>query len=394
MKLEQLSLREKIYRQSQQVILNNQQRGGGYVACPNMPDYAFSWFRDGAFIAYALTVDGLLAPIRTPNSLAAQWDSGWEFHDWCARMVNDRAEALERCIERAARGEPLVIADTLHARYTTNGASGPNDWPEFQLDGPAIWLWSLAKYVEVCRLRPLPAAWEAAVDLVASYLAALWQSPCYDCWEERGDDVHVSTLSAIYAGLGAAQALVPRLDFVSTRQAIRAVILTQGLTPGGELAKSLGLDQVDANLLLATLPGFGLLAPDDPLMERTVARIERDLLADGHGVHRHVEDTYYGGGAWVLLGLWLAWYDQQIGRNDRARKLRDWGEAHADSEGNLPEQVNDVMLSSCYYAGWVEQRGEIACPLLWTHAKYLIVYHGLFDVDKHRPPPQMPHRGG
>jgi GH15 family glucan-1,4-alpha-glucosidase len=382
MKLEQLSLREKIYRRSQQVILENQEQGGGYIACPNMPDYAFSWFRDGAFIAYALTIDGLLAPIRHPTGLAAQWDSALRFHDWCARIVNARAEALERSIDRAARGEPIVLADTLNARYTANGAPGPDDWPEFQLDGPAIWLWSLAKYVDVCRLRPLPVIWEAAVELTARYLAALWQSPCYDCWEERGSDVHVSTLTAIYAGLGAAEALVPRLDFAPTRQAIHNLILTDGLTPSGELAKSLQLDQVDANLLFAALPDFGLLAPDDPLMERTVARIERDLTAEGHGVHRHLEDTYYGGGAWVLLGLWLAWYDQQIGRNGNAQRLAAWAEAHADSEGNLPEQVNDVMLDSGYYAGWVEQRGEIASPLLWTHAKYLLVHHQISDAAK------------
>lgn len=376
MNVEQVSHRQKLYRHSQQVILDNQQPGGGYIACPTMPDYAFSWFRDGAFIAYALTIDGLRAPIQRPNDVAAQWDSALRFHNWCARMVNDRAEALERSIERAARGEPPVLADTLNARYTADGAPGPDDWPEFQLDGPAIWLWSLAKYVDICRFqRPLPVIWEAAVEMTARYLAALWQTPCYDCWEERGGDIHVSTLAAIYAGLGAAQALVPRLDFSAVRQAIRSRIMTEGVTPGGELAKSLKLDMVDTNLLLAALPDFGLLAPDDPLMTRTVARIERELLAVGHGVHRHLQDTYYGGGAWVLLGLWLAWYDQQIGSDAAARSLIEWTEAHADSEGNLPEQVNDVMLSSSSYAGWVEQRGEIASPLLWTHAMYLLVHH-------------------
>ncbi|MCC6803217.1 MAG: glycoside hydrolase family 15 protein [Anaerolineae bacterium] len=380
MKVEQLGLRDKIFRRSQQVILENQQPGGGYLACPNMPDYNFSWFRDGAFIAYALTIDGLHAPIQRPNDVAAQWDSALRFHDWCARMINDRAEALERTIERATRGEPPVLADTINARYTAGGVPGPDGWPEFQLDGPAVWLWSLAKYAEVCRMkRPLPVIWETAIERAARYLAALWQTPCYDCWEERGSDIHVSTLAAIYAGLGAAQSLVPRLDYVEVREAIRRLILTEGMTPSRELAKSLHLDMFDANLLFAALPGFGLLAPDDPLMLRTVARIERDLLAEGHGVHRHREDTYYGGGAWVLLGLWLAWYDQQVGRNAEAERLFAWAEAHADADGNLPEQVNDAMLDTRCYDGWVEQRGVIASPLLWTHAKYLLVYHGFAE---------------
>lgn len=83
---------------------------------------------------------------------------------------DQRAEALERTIARAANGEALVLGDTLNARYQVEGEPGPDDWPEFQLDGPAIWLWSLAKYVNVCRARPLPLYWENAVDLTARYI--------------------------------------------------------------------------------------------------------------------------------------------------------------------------------------------------------------------------------
>ncbi len=367
----------RLHRHSQQVIMDYQQPGGGYLACPEMPDYQFSWFRDGAFIAYALTLDGIYNTVPHRRGMYAQWDSAGRFHAWAAQVVNARADALERTIARAALGQPLVPADTLNARYHDEGSVGPAGWPEFQLDGPGLWVWSLAAYVRACRVNPLPVAWAQAVELVARYLSAVWRYPCYDCWEERGSDVHISTLAAIYAGLGAARHLIPALDVEATRAEIRAFILDQGLTPGGELAKSVGLDMVDANLLLAALPEYGLLAPDDPLMLCTVARIERDLLAEGHGIHRHVEDTYYGGGAWVLLGLWLAWYKTQVGDFDTARRLLDWAVAHADAEGNLPEQTHAAMLDSSFYDGWVEQRGEIARPLLWTHAKYLIVRHAL-----------------
>ncbi|MBK8028921.1 MAG: hypothetical protein IPK17_05315 [Chloroflexi bacterium] len=189
--------------------------------------------------------------------------------------------------------------------------------------------------------------------------------------------MHVSTLAAIFAGLNAAEYLVPRLNFSAVKDAIQKFIFAQGITPGYELAKAVGLDMVDANLLLAALPDFGLLKPDDPLMQRTIARIERDLLAQGHGVHRHRADTYYGGGAWVLLGLWLAWYYTQIGQPERAQEILGWAEAHADADGNLPEQVKDVMFAPDFYEPWVQKRGEIAQPLLWTHAKYLLVRNAL-----------------
>jgi len=44
---------------------------------------------------------------------------------------------------------------------------------------------------------------ERAAGLVANYLTALWQLPCYDCWEEYPDKMHPHTLAAIYGGLKA-----------------------------------------------------------------------------------------------------------------------------------------------------------------------------------------------
>jgi GH15 family glucan-1,4-alpha-glucosidase len=363
---------EPLEQYSRMIILSNQQPNGAYLACPNMPDYRFSWFRDGAYISYALTLDGEKNGISHGGSMAAQWESAIKFHDWCAGIINKRAERLERAIEYAQKGQQPAPGDILNARYADDGQEGPGDWPEFQLDGPGTWLWSLAEYAHYARIKPLPLAWQRAVDLAARYLAALWPIPCYDCWEERGRNVHISTLASIYAGLRAAQRLMPGLDFEETTELIRQFVLSQGLTPGGELAKSVGLDQVDANLISVAVPNR-LFAPDDPVMRRTVARIERELHVSGSGIYRHVEDTYYGGGPWVLLALWLAWYYVEAGEAGRAQSLVEWAERQADAQGNLPEQVNAPLLSPSYYAGWVAQRGPIANPLLWSHAEYLIV---------------------
>lgn len=357
------------------VILDNQQPSGAYLACPTMPDYQFSWFRDGAYISYGLVQDGRYVGIQHGGSMAAQWESAGRFHTWCVEMIISREDRIERTIARAEKGEPLEPRDLLNARYRADGKEGPDEWPEFQLDGLGTWLWSLHDYMQIARITPIPESWENAVRLTARYLAALWNTPCYDCWEERGSDLHISTIGAAYAGLDAAEKLVKGLNFAETKAAMRAFVLSKGLTPSGELAKSVGLDMVDANLLSAALP-HGLLALDDPIFQRTVARIERDLHATNSGVHRHLDDVYYGGGAWVLLALWLAWYYQQIGAPVKADELIAWAEKQADADGNLPEQVNEAMFAPAHYEPWVEQRGTIANPLLWTHAKYLIVRGG------------------
>lgn len=354
------------------VILQNQQPGGAYLACPVMPDYQFSWFRDGAYIAYALTVDGLKTSADHNYSMAAQWESAYKFHSWCAERVNEREASLAQAVASGLSGEQPAPQHRLNARYRADGVEGPQEWPEFQLDGAGTWLWSLAEYLKATRFTPLPYEWERAVITTAHYLAALWRFPCYDCWEERGEDIHTSTLGAIYAGLKAVQVMIPELDFTATCADIRAFVLEHCLTPAGELAKSAGLDQIDANLLTVVLP-HGMFAADDPIMLRTLARIERDLLAVTGGLHRHVEDVYYGGGAWVLLDLWRAWYYVELGQRDTARQILAWVESTADADGHLPEQVNTAMLAPEHYAPWVAERGTIANPLLWTHAMYLLV---------------------
>lgn len=366
-------MNEALRLHSLKVLLDNQTPNGAYYACPMMPDYYFSWFRDGSFIAHALTIDGAHIGIQHSGSMAAQWESASRFHSWCAEIVNTREERVERSIARALAGEPPDVHDLLNARYSPDGSEGPDSWPEFQLDGLGTWLWSLREHVRVTHVMPLPTSWENAAHLVTRYLSALWSTPCYDCWEENGSLIHISTLAAIYGGLEAAQDLLLNVDTTSTRAAIRAFVLEKGLTPSGELAKSVGWDMVDANLLGAAVP-YGLLDLHDPIIQRTIARIEREIYAPGFGIHRYIKDTYYGGGAWLLLVAWLGWYDVQTGNLDRARSILADIERHATPAGDFPEQVVPPMLASqSDYDNWVNMRGQIATPLLWSHAMYLLL---------------------
>ena len=90
---------------SLKVILGNQAANGAYPACPTMPDYQYSWFRDGAYIAYALTLDGEAGSAQFNGSMGAQWESAFRFHNWVAARVIERTDRLERAIAAAQRGE-------------------------------------------------------------------------------------------------------------------------------------------------------------------------------------------------------------------------------------------------------------------------------------------------
>lgn len=44
----------KLVDQSLAIITAGQSPEGAYIACPSYPTYAYSWFRDGTFIAAAM----------------------------------------------------------------------------------------------------------------------------------------------------------------------------------------------------------------------------------------------------------------------------------------------------------------------------------------------------
>lgn len=346
-----------LYQRSIEIILENQSPSGAYIASPNFPTYHYCWFRDGSFIAHAMDLTG-------------QHESAQRFHRWVADRVNERGDLVRTGLEKAISGQKLTDAEILHTRYRLDGTDGePGDWPNFQLDGFGTWLWALNEHQKHNPKVYLSQPVLDAAELVADYLCGLWSLPCYDCWEEFPDHIHPHTLAAIYGGLQAHSTLTGR-DHAGVTGLIRSQLLA-GAKEFGHFVKFPGSPGVDASLLGLCVP-YCVVKSDDPIMLRTVKQIELTILHEG-GLHRYAKDSYFGGGEWILLTAWLAWYWQEAGETEKAWQLRHWIEAQADEHGWLPEQVPVALNDESMYAPWVQRWGPIANPLLWSHAEYLIL---------------------
>ncbi len=350
------------------VLLANQTSRGAFLACPTMPDYRYSWFRDGSYIAYAL-------------DLVGEHAAAHRFHGWAAGVITANAATVARAEACAVQGLSPAEDAVLHTRYTVAGRAGSDAWPNFQLDGVGTWLWAVCDHV-ARHAEPLPTPWQEAVALAARYLVALWRQPNFDLWEENGDRRHTYTQAAIYGGLAAAGCTLERPDLLKVARDVQAELLTAAERTG-HFTKFLLSDSgcgrspdrataVDGALIGVALP-YGVVPADHPALARTVALIERDLRKDGGGVHRFARDVYYGGGEWVLLTAWLGWYYAVTGQKERARELLGWVKTQADPHGDLPEQVPQHLIEPSTYQPWVDVRGPIAKPLLWSHAKHLIL---------------------
>jgi GH15 family glucan-1,4-alpha-glucosidase len=279
-------------------------------------------------------------------SVVGEVASAEAFFRWGALVIEAREGLVRAAVDRHRAGERVDVERHLHARYTLDGDESGVPWPSFQLDGYGTWLWALREHErrhgsELGDLRP-------AVQLTLEYVAEFWREPTTDWWEER-EGLHAATLACCYAGLAAWEH--------ETAAAIRS-----------DPAADPSLARLDASLLACATP-FGMV--DYGAFASVLADIERELVSPGGGVHRHLDDVYYGGGEWLLLAALLGWHYAELGRLDEAHEKLEWVAAHARSGGELPEQSQDHLLAPEQYAPWVERWGLPASPLLWSHASFL-----------------------
>ncbi|MBA2666355.1 MAG: glycoside hydrolase family 15 protein [Trueperaceae bacterium] len=339
------------------LILEHQDPAGAYPASPSFSQYPHAWLRDGSFVAYAMDRAGL-------------HESAARFHTWVARTVLRYEDHVETSITASHRGEAPEEFDFLPARFGVDGSWRRDGWPNFQLDGYGHWLWSLAEHRRLAPGREDTHALDRAAALVGRYLVAFWHEPCYDAWEEYRSQLHTATLASLHAGIATLQDAASVPGAADAVAAIHATI-TNECVVAGRFVKHIGNPAVDASLLWLATP-FGVLPEHDARVRATVEEIERTLVVDG-GVTRYAADTFYGGGAWILLTAWLGWYHARAGDRSRARACLAWIERQRDADGALPEQVPTSRTNERFLRHWTTRWGASAKPLLWSHAMALVL---------------------
>jgi GH15 family glucan-1,4-alpha-glucosidase len=239
-------------QRSVEVILAGQSESGAYVASPAFDNYAYCWFRDGAFVADAMREAG-------------ETESANRFLDWCARVIHSRP------------------AGPWDARYRLDGTREDSDWAKLQLDGLGLYLGALRRADR----------WDESADVVARWLGDHWGQPCTDWWEER-EGVHAVTLWCIGNGLRSdeikREALAhvdDRLDasllFIGTPEIVERVE-AHLVSPGGGVWRHLEDDYYGGGEWLLLTAMLGLAYADHGRADdarRCLAWIEAHATPDG-----------------------------------------------------------------------------------------------------------------
>ncbi len=352
--------------------------------------YSYMWPRDGALVANALSHAGYSEITRA-------------FYDFCNSVLTDGGYLLHKYNPDRSWGSswhPWVDKD------------GKPQLP-IQEDETALVLYSLWQHYRIFHDIEFVAPHFRSLITPAADFLVIYREPhthlpaaSYDLWEERRG-ILTFTTAAVYAGLDAAanfSHLFGEEELTAKyRQAaeeIKEAALSSlwdeergyfsrmiNVNNNGMISRDTTLDSSICGLFL-----FGMLAPDDPKVERTMHTLEQTLWVKTSvgGMSRYENDYYYQtthdlsqaqGNPWFICTLWLAQYRIAHAKTpdelQQARPLLQWVHTHTLSSGVMAEQIHPFT-------------GEplSVSPLTWSHAEYILTvrwYLGKYHRFKNTP---------
>lgn len=369
----------RLYKQSLLIVRTQTDVNGAIIAAndsdimqSNRDHYSYMWPRDGALIAYAMTMAGYQGMI-TP------------FFHFCANALSPDGY--------------------LHHKYNPDGTVGSSWHPylnggnmqlPIQEDETALVLFALWQdYVRHGDIELPQSLYRTLIRRTARFMSSYIEhdmnlpKPSYDLWEERYG-IFTFTSSAVYGGLIAAANFCSLFGdeerasrYRHTAEKIKAGILKHLYDEEeGRFVRGLVLDNgewVKDKTLESSVYGifeFGVLPADDPRVVKTMEanRAGLTIKTEVGGVARYHHDYYFQrssdiekipGNPWIICTLWMAEWEIEYAKTmkdlEAPRRTLEWVVQHAMESGILPEQLDPF------------DGGPVSvAPLTWSHATYVL----------------------
>lgn len=353
-----------VYDRSVFVMRDCQSTSGAIIASPDPrtlksggDNYNYNWWRDGAYIARAMSEVGLHR-----NAVG--------FLRFAAKCQEEEGYFLHRHFPDGS------VGSTWHPP------------PFLQVDQTASVIDAVLRYYECSgTLDELMPSWDLvrrAADFLMEFVDEQGlPKPSFDLWEER-KAVNVYTVAAAIRGLSSAakigQALGKRVGlWTEAADRMQRAALAAFWNPAkSTFFKSLqpADDAIDSAGLLALLAG--ILPPTDERFGLVVRTVEARLWSKAHGgVARYEGDQYYGKeNPWIICTLWLAQCHLMLGNMDRCKELIEWCAARAGSTHLLPEQMDSTTGAA-----------TSVIPLVWSHSTLVETVNAYLRRLKEVPEP-------
>ncbi|GKS10594.1 glucan 1,3-alpha-glucosidase [Paenibacillus chitinolyticus] len=369
----------RLFKQSLLLVRTQTDVNGAIIAAndsdimqSNRDHYSYMWPRDGALVAYSMSMAGHQAMMEP-------------FYRFCANVISPEGY--------------------LHHKYNPDGTVGSSWHPyvhnggeqlPIQEDETALVLFALWQdYKKHGNLELVQSLYRDLIRKAARFMSTYIDQelnlpkPSYDLWEERYG-IYTFTASAVYGGLIAAANFCNLFGdeerssrYRHTAEKIKNGILTH-LWDEKEGRFARGLHQKDGTwvrdlTLESSVYGifeFGVLPADDDRVVRTMQANKNGLSIKTSvgGVARYHHDYYFQrsqdvnqvpGNPWIICTLWIAEWEIECAKKledlEAPRQTLEWVVKHQMESGILPEQLDPYNGDPVSVA-----------PLTWSHATFVL----------------------
>lgn len=374
----------RLYKRSLLVLRTNINENGAIIAAAdsdilhfNKDTYSYTWPRDGAVVAHALSLAGYPVPSQ-------------RFYDFCAQVIGRNGYFLHKYNPDGS------LASSWHPWVLDGAPTLPIQEDE---TGLVVWaLWEhFSRYRDIEFIKPLYRKLiKSTADFMCNFVDGEtgFPLPSYDLWEERLG-IHTFTLCSVIAGLTAAAKFTrafgetgPSEKYSDTAARIREALVRHLYDPtlnrflrtvrrnrDGTLEKDFTLDAS-----LYALFGLGVFDVSDGKVASTMEAV-RDALwcrTGNGGMARYENDTYQTavkptreipGNPWVICTLWYAQY-----LIERAVTEEELSEALTVIDHVARSALPSGVLAEQFHP----ETGEplSVSPLTWSHAELVITLQG------------------
>lgn len=369
----------KLFKHSLLIVRTQTDVNGAIIAAndtdilqSNRDHYSYVWPRDGALIAYAMSMAGYSGMISP-------------FFKFCSDALTPEGYIAHKY------NPDGTVGSSWHPYFFEGKTRLPIQEDETGLILFALWQ-DFAKHGNIELPQSL---FRSLIRRAARFMAAFVEpelglpKPSYDLWEERYG-IWTFTCSAVYGGLIAAANFCTLFGddersrlFKEAAEGIKQAMLAHLWDDGlGRFIRGLYYEDgrwMKDTTLESSLYGvfeFGVLPADDCRVVKTMEAIKKGLAArtEVGGVARYYHDYYFQrssdielipGNPWIICTLWTAEWEIECAKSpedlEEPRKTLEWVAKHAMESGILPEQLDPFDGSPVSVA-----------PLTWSHATFIL----------------------
>ncbi|MCL5413052.1 MAG: hypothetical protein M1569_01465 [Candidatus Marsarchaeota archaeon] len=375
--------------------------------------YEASWFRDSSMIAIGLCkVAEFLRSSQDPRYLESEtaagniikflWGSLDKFHSNIERAISaDTASDRFRCLENhvpARIGEDGGYFSCMQEGMPYSDAKEDNKYIRLrQYDSVPLTIMATEMIMDTIGENAFDTSTKRNIRSnlgnLTAYMLKVYRTASANAWELDDNEVHSYTVASISKGIRSAMFIAERLGidlsslgdinervceidrFIKETFVRDDILFKSATSTGGTSVVTEPIRQVDASAIFV----FTLFKPQigKNVEKATIERLEADLFNGNVLPIRYLDDTYFSGGRWPLLGLEFAKYYAERGDTESAYKIiRYVKEQYLDitGDGTIPEQelVNPAHPNEDL-DNWFKKNGnKVIGELGWAAAEYLM----------------------